>query len=157
MARESPHSILGIGPGASKHAIKDAFRRKVKQWHPDRNPTAFAAEQFRKIQWASEELLHKQDGKWEAAAREARAWTPAAEHIRTNTAHSTRIRAGIPSTLAVCGFAIASSMGLFVLAWRRHEVMYPRTGALRGRQISGSSVLPDDGPMPLQPAAARSK
>jgi hypothetical protein len=30
-----PHSVLGVAPGASLQEIRDAFRRKAKQHHPD--------------------------------------------------------------------------------------------------------------------------
>ena len=32
------YQILGISPSASKKDIKDAYRIKSLQWHPDRNP-----------------------------------------------------------------------------------------------------------------------
>jgi DnaJ-class molecular chaperone len=35
---ESPWSILGLSPGASQDQIKQAFRRKAVETHPDRNP-----------------------------------------------------------------------------------------------------------------------
>lgn len=34
---DTPHSILGISPTATKTEIKKAFRRLITEWHPDRN------------------------------------------------------------------------------------------------------------------------
>jgi DnaJ-class molecular chaperone len=34
---ESPYSILGVSPGATKDQIKKAFRKKITEWHPDKN------------------------------------------------------------------------------------------------------------------------
>jgi len=34
--KQSPHEILGISPGASREEIMAAYRRGVKQYHPDR-------------------------------------------------------------------------------------------------------------------------
>ena len=32
------YQLLGISPAASKLEIKEAYRKKSLQWHPDRNP-----------------------------------------------------------------------------------------------------------------------
>ena len=47
----SPHAILEIPIGATPEMIKKAYRRKIRQWHPDRNPHRLpeAEEQSRKI------------------------------------------------------------------------------------------------------------
>jgi hypothetical protein len=34
---ETPYSILGIKEGATKSAIKTAFRKLITEWHPDKN------------------------------------------------------------------------------------------------------------------------
>lgn len=34
----SPYDILGVREGATKDEIKKAYRKKMQQWHPDRNP-----------------------------------------------------------------------------------------------------------------------
>jgi DnaJ-domain-containing protein 1 len=33
----TPHEILGVSPHASPATIKAAFRKLIKEWHPDRN------------------------------------------------------------------------------------------------------------------------
>ncbi len=33
----NPYSILGVAPDASQSQIKDAWKEKVRQWHPDKN------------------------------------------------------------------------------------------------------------------------
>jgi DnaJ like chaperone protein len=35
-ADKDPHEVLGIQPGASEQEIKDAYRDKMKRYHPDR-------------------------------------------------------------------------------------------------------------------------
>jgi DnaJ-class molecular chaperone len=35
--QETPYSILGIKEGATKSAIKTAFRKLITEWHPDKN------------------------------------------------------------------------------------------------------------------------
>ena len=36
--KESPHSLLGIPLHASQQEIKKAYRKKMMEWHEDRNP-----------------------------------------------------------------------------------------------------------------------
>ena len=36
-AEQTPYQVLGLMPGASREAIKRAFRRLIIEWHPDRN------------------------------------------------------------------------------------------------------------------------
>jgi hypothetical protein len=50
-----PFSILGVSRDASDDQIRAAYRRLVKQHHPDRNPSA-DQEQIRAINWAYETL-----------------------------------------------------------------------------------------------------
>lgn len=58
----NPYQVLGLAPGASQKAIKEAYRRLAKQYHPDADPTAgpAAAEarlaRFHKIKSAYEAL-----------------------------------------------------------------------------------------------------
>ena len=43
------YALLGVPPGASAGAIRAAFRRLAKQWHPDASKVASTAERFRLI------------------------------------------------------------------------------------------------------------
>ena len=49
--KNSPHAILEIPLEATQEMIKKAYRRKIREWHPDRNPHRLmeAEEQSRKI------------------------------------------------------------------------------------------------------------
>lgn len=49
-------ATLGLKPGASKRAIKAAFRKRALQYHPDRNSDAAAADKFRAIRDAYDTL-----------------------------------------------------------------------------------------------------
>jgi len=52
-----PHQVLGIRKDASDDQIKAAYRNLAKQWHPDLNTgDPEAAEKFKEIQWAYEEI-----------------------------------------------------------------------------------------------------
>lgn len=55
---ETPYTILDITTSATQDEIKKAYRKKVMQWHPDRNPDNVeeATVMFRKIQFAYESL-----------------------------------------------------------------------------------------------------
>jgi len=54
----NPYTILGVSPGASKKEVKNAYRNKVKQCHPDLHPDDSAkAAEFRKVQEAYESVL----------------------------------------------------------------------------------------------------
>ena len=48
---ETPYSILGISPNASSSEIKKAYRKKIQEWHPDKNQhrIAEAEEMSKKI------------------------------------------------------------------------------------------------------------
>lgn len=50
------YGLLGVSPDAPTENIKAAYRRKAAQFHPDRNPEADAAAQFRAVQEAYEIL-----------------------------------------------------------------------------------------------------
>lgn len=58
MQTGDPFKILGLQPGASPDEIRRAYRKLAKKYHPDRNPSAAAADQFIAIQSAYEQLLH---------------------------------------------------------------------------------------------------
>lgn len=48
--------VLGVKPGTDWTALKSAYRRMIKQWHPDVCREPDAADQFRRIQRAYEVL-----------------------------------------------------------------------------------------------------
>lgn len=50
------YAVLGVSPAAAADAIKTAYRRLAAQFHPDKNPSADAAERFRLVQGAYEVL-----------------------------------------------------------------------------------------------------
>lgn len=51
------HDILGVPVGASKQAIKRAFRKQAMTWHPDKNDSPEASLKFQKINEAYEYLV----------------------------------------------------------------------------------------------------
>ena len=57
MATGSPYKILGVAPNANPEEIRKAYRALVKKYHPDKNPSAAAAQKFLEIQAAYEQLL----------------------------------------------------------------------------------------------------
>ena len=58
MAQKDPYSLLGVSRDAGDAEIKRAFRKKARQYHPDRNPDDAAAEaKFKEIQEAYDTCL----------------------------------------------------------------------------------------------------
>lgn len=57
MSLSDSYKILGLKPGAEDTAIKKAFRKLAKKYHPDRNPSPDAAKKFQEITDAYEILL----------------------------------------------------------------------------------------------------
>ena len=53
---ENYYGILKLKPGADEAAIKAAYRKRVKDLHPDTNRNPRAVEQFHKLQQAYEVL-----------------------------------------------------------------------------------------------------
>lgn len=51
-----PYALLEVSPDADAAAIKRAYRRLAREWHPDRNPAPEAAERFKQIARAWEIL-----------------------------------------------------------------------------------------------------
>ena len=47
MLTGDPYKVLGLKAGASPDEIRSAYRRLVKKYHPDRNPSASAATQWK--------------------------------------------------------------------------------------------------------------
>tara|TARA_B100001996_G_scaffold380693_1_gene368594 strand:+ start:3505 stop:4425 length:921 start_codon:yes stop_codon:yes gene_type:complete len=57
MAQKDPYSVLGVSKGASDGEIKRAFRKKARQFHPDRNPDDGLAEaKFKEVQSAYDKI-----------------------------------------------------------------------------------------------------
>ena len=56
MAKRDYYDVLGISKNADEKEIKSAFRRLAKQYHPDLNKEADAAEKFKEVQEAYEVL-----------------------------------------------------------------------------------------------------
>lgn len=52
-----PHFVLGIPRTASLEEVKRAFRRLAMRWHPDRNPSAAAETEFKRIKAAYDLIL----------------------------------------------------------------------------------------------------
>ena len=62
MAQQDPYSVLGVGRNASDVEIKRAFRKKARQFHPDRNPGDASAEaKFKEVQAAYESVATAKD------------------------------------------------------------------------------------------------
>ena len=53
---KDPYKVLGVTRSATLEQVKKAFRRKAKQFHPDRNPDRAGEEKFREINSAYEIL-----------------------------------------------------------------------------------------------------
>jgi hypothetical protein len=53
--------VLGVSPNASMRAIKRAYLELASQWHPDKNPSPGAREQFVKINQAYNFILRGGD------------------------------------------------------------------------------------------------
>jgi curved DNA-binding protein len=93
--RRDPHRVLGIPSNASAEELHDAYRRLVKQHHPDHNGgSPEATRRFQEIQEAYDELRNRP-----APARPAKAaWDSVAERMETlerelREAHAARERA----------------------------------------------------------------
>jgi len=56
-----PYKVLGLKADAGPDEIRSAYRRLVKKYHPDRNPSASAATQFIAVQAAYEQLSSGQN------------------------------------------------------------------------------------------------
>lgn len=50
------YQVLGLSPGASKDAVKKAYRRLAQEYHPDRNSSPDAEEKFKLVKEAYEYL-----------------------------------------------------------------------------------------------------
>ena len=62
MAKQDPYSVLGVGRNAIDVEIKRAFRKKARQFHPDRNQGDASAEaKFKEVQAAYESIATAKD------------------------------------------------------------------------------------------------
>lgn len=60
MSKRDYYEVLGISKSASKEEIKKAYRKLSKQYHPDINKEADAADKFKEIKEAYEHLSDEQ-------------------------------------------------------------------------------------------------
>lgn len=60
MAGSDYYSILGVSKAATEAEIKSAYKRKVVEWHPDRNKSKEAPEMIKKVNRAFEVLSDPQ-------------------------------------------------------------------------------------------------
>ncbi|WP_291994316.1 DnaJ C-terminal domain-containing protein [Candidatus Accumulibacter sp. ACC003] len=58
--RDDPYAILGVASDASPAEVKKAYRRLAMRWHPDRNASATAEAEFKRIHAAYELFLDPQ-------------------------------------------------------------------------------------------------
>ena len=57
MAEPDPYQVLGVSKNAADAEIKRAFRKKARQFHPDRNPDNASAEaKFKQVQAAYDKI-----------------------------------------------------------------------------------------------------
>ena len=57
MAEPDPYRVLGVSKNAADAEIKRAFRKKARQFHPDRNPDNASAEaKFKQVQGAYDKI-----------------------------------------------------------------------------------------------------
>lgn len=59
MSTGNPYKILGVSTDASPDEIRRAYRALVKKYHPDKNPSAEAAQIFISIKSAYEQIMHE--------------------------------------------------------------------------------------------------
>lgn len=57
---KDPFATLGLHQAASLEEVRRAYRRLAMRWHPDRNPTATAEAEFKRIKAAYELILDPQ-------------------------------------------------------------------------------------------------
>lgn len=60
MSKRDYYEVLGVEKGASKEEIKKAYRKLARQYHPDVNKEAGAADKFKEVKEAYETLSNEQ-------------------------------------------------------------------------------------------------
>jgi len=73
MRVDDPYAELGLRPQASDEAVKAAWRRLLSRWHPDRNPSADAADRVKRFNVAYEQILQQRRSQGDADTGQARA------------------------------------------------------------------------------------
>ena len=84
---DDPYAELGLSPEAPDETVKSAWRRLLSRWHPDRNPSADAADRVKRFNVAYEQiLLQRRAGAAAAAAPEQASGFGAWADVRPNDA-----------------------------------------------------------------------
>lgn len=119
------YNVLAITPQAPGSEIKSAWRRLIRQWHPDRNGEPDAADQFRAIQTAYEILSDPaRRARYDAGLRLERSLR-SGDVLRINTAAADAMAAQEYSAPLRCGYVMCEAthrLGRFVVSqiieWR---------------------------------------
>jgi len=86
-----PYSTLGVTKNASIIEVKQAYRRLVKQWHPDLNPSPNAKYEFDKVQQAYDRITKAQPAMATARPQTSPQPNPP-QPTRPQRAHAERLR-----------------------------------------------------------------
>lgn len=62
-----PWTVLGIAAGANAEQVRDAWRRQVSEWHPDRNHSPDATRRLQEINDAYASIAHAKGGSTQTA------------------------------------------------------------------------------------------
>jgi hypothetical protein len=74
---EDPYEVLGVPRGASAKELKSAYRRRAREFHPDRNPAPDAEFQFKRVAAAWEALSDpRRRAMWDQAVDPVRGGPP---------------------------------------------------------------------------------
>ena len=86
------YQILGVAPDADEKAIRQAFRKLARQYHPDVNPGDKAAEEkFKAINEANQVLSDpEQRKKYDALRTQYQRWQQGGRALRTSTGRTGR-------------------------------------------------------------------